>query len=196
MLREFYYQFLPYRSYAYPFLTASLIVAPCWLVFRAYRLRTSGSSLSLAREILLLIFVIYLSGLAVATLSLNHNSRSVADAMVGVELRPNLATLTCFAANARGFCMHNAKGNVMLFLPFGILILLVWRRLGFWSGMLIATALSVSIELLQYFSRAFGSNRAVDVNDVILNVLGASLGLLFMSLLRLGRRNRSTVPRA
>ena len=190
MFRHLLYPFLPYRSFAYPFLVLSAIAIPCWLVFRLYRLRTPGHRLSFHREILLLIFVVYLSGLATATLIPNHKSAVAAEAAVGIELHPNLASLTCSSAilprgsTAQAFCVHNARGNVMLFFPLGILIPLVWRRLTFWNGIQIAIALSVSIELVQYLSRAW-SNRSADVNDVVLNVLGACLGLAIVFLLRL-----------
>jgi glycopeptide antibiotics resistance protein len=190
MIPKFLFPLLPYRSYAFPFLVLNAITVPCWLVFRLYRLRTPGHGLSFYREILLLTFVVYISGLAVATLIPNHNSRLAAAAAMGIDLHPNLASLTCSSAilprgsTAQAFCVHNAKGNVMLFFPLGILIPLVWRRLRFWKGIQIAVALSLSIEIVQYFSRAW-SNRSVDVNDVILNVVGACLGLLLVSLLRL-----------
>jgi len=195
MIPKFLFPFLPYRSFFSPFLVLSAIAVPCWLVFRLYRLRTPGHRLSFHREILLLTFVVYLSGLATATLLPNHNSRLAAEAAVGIDLHPNLASLTCSSATlprgstARAFCVHNARGNVMLFFPLGILIPLVWRRLRFWRGIQIAIALSSSIELVQYLSRTW-INRTADVNDVILNVLGASLGLALVFLLRLRRGTR------
>jgi len=73
------------------------------------------------------------------------------------------------------------------------LIPLVWRRLRFWSGIQIAIVVSCSIELVQYLSMAW-SNRNADVNDVILNVLGASVGLALVFLLRLLRGTRAAVP--
>jgi glycopeptide antibiotics resistance protein len=191
MFRHLLYPFLAYRDIAFPFLVLSAIAAPCWLAFRLYRLRTPGHRLSFHREILLLTFVVYLSGLAAATLIPNRNSRSAAEAAVGIDLRPNLASLSCSSAilprgsNERGFCVRNARGNVMLFFPLGILLPLVWRRLRFWRGIQIAIALSCSIELVQYLSRAW-SNRNADVNDVVLNVLGACLGLVIVFLLRSG----------
>ena len=202
MLRHLIYPFLPYRSFAVPILILSSIVVPCWLVFRLYRHRTRRHAVSLQREILLLTFVVYLSGLAAATLTPNRSSRLLAAGTGGIELHPNVASLTCSSANlprgstAQAFCVHNARGNVMLFFPLGILIPLVWRHLRFWRGMGIAIALSCSIELAQYFSSAWGSYRAADVNDVILNVLGAGLGLAIMSLLRLGYGARPAVARA
>lgn len=192
------YPFLPYRSFAFPILVLSAIVVPCWLIFRLYRHRTRGNSLPIHREILLLTFVLYLSGLAATTLSPNRSSRLLAEGRGGIELRPRLASLTCTSANlptrsrARAFCLHNARGNVVLFFPLGILIPLVWTHVRFWKGMQIAIVLSSSIELLQYLSSAWGSYRAADVNDVILNVAGACLGLILVSLLRWRGGSRHT----
>jgi glycopeptide antibiotics resistance protein len=202
MFRHLLYPFLVYRSVVFPFLVLSAITVPCWLVFRLNRLRTPGHRMSFRREILLLTFVLYLSGLAAATLTPNHDSRSAAEAAVGIELHPNLASLTCTSpilprgSKARFFCMYNTAGNVLLFFPLGILIPLVWRHVRFWRGIQIAIASSVSIELVQYLSRAWGSYRLADVNDVILNVFGASLGLAVVFLLRLRRGTRPAVSRA
>jgi glycopeptide antibiotics resistance protein len=201
MMRLFVYPFLPYRSYFFPFLVLCATAVPCWMLFRLYRLRTSGHGLSFRREILLLIFVVYLSGLATATLIPNRNSGSAAQAAMGIDLHPNLASLTCSSAilpkgsTARAFCLHNAKGNVMLFFPLGILMPLVWKRVRFWSGLQIAITVSVAIELVQYLSMGW-SNRNADVNDVVLNVFGAFLGLAIVFLLRLLRGTRLAVARA
>ncbi|HKP16200.1 MAG TPA: VanZ family protein [Gemmatimonadaceae bacterium] len=190
MLRHLIYPFLPYRSLLYPIVVLSAIVLPCWLVFRLYRRRGLGHRPSIGREVLLLIFVVYLSGLAAVTLVPSRTSRAVAEASPGIDLRPSLASLTCSSPSmpagspARGFCMRNARGNALLFFPLGVLILLVWPRLRFWRGLQIAIALSLGIEILQYFSRALGSQRTADINDFILNVVGASVGLAIVSLLR------------
>src|SRR5690349_15424270 len=91
VMRRLLYPFLVYRSFFFPFFVVGLIVLPCWLVFRLYRFRTSEQPLSIRREILLLIGVFYLCGLASATLAPNHGSRAEA-AAAGIELRPNLAS--------------------------------------------------------------------------------------------------------
>lgn len=199
IFRELLHVFLVYRSLVYPVLVVSSIVVPCWLAFRLYRHRTRGHGLSFQREILLLIFVVYLSGLAAVTLLPNHSPRVVAEGTGGIELRPDLASLTCSSAilpggSDRGFCVRNARGNVMLFLPLGILIPLVWTRLRFWKGLQVAIAISFGIELVQYLSSAWGSYRAADINDVILNGTGAGLGLALVSLLRSLRGAPSAVP--
>jgi glycopeptide antibiotics resistance protein len=201
MLRHLLYPLLPYRSIFYPFFVLSAVTVPLWLLFRLYRGRTGERAASFPRELLLLIFVVYLSGVAAATLEPNRGSRAHVAATDGLELQPNLTSLTCSSASlsrgstARSFCVRNARGNFILFVPLGILLPLVWRRLRFWNGLLAALAISVGIELAQYLTRPW-SNRLADVNDVILNVAGACLGLALVSLLRLRPRERPMVARA
>ena len=198
MIRQLYYQFLVYRSIVYPFLVLSAIVVPCWVAFRVYRRRARAQRFSLSRELLLLIVTVYFCGLAAATLEPNHNSRLLVEDTTGVQLHPDLSVLTCSSPNLpagsreRHFCMYNAKGNFLLFVPLGLLIPLVWRRRRFLTGLLIAFGVSVTIEIIQYISRMWGSYRAVDINDVIVNTLGACLGLMIMSLLL--RLFRTPVP--
>lgn len=202
MPRHLLYPFLPYRSLVLPILVLSAIVVPCWLAFRVYRARSAASSLSWRREALLLIVVAYLSGLAAVTLVPNHPSREVAHSTPGIALRPSGASLTCSGATlpegsrARGFCVRNARGNVLLFIPLGFLLPLVWTGVRLRRALSIAIAVSVGIEVLQYFSRALGSQRTADVNDVLLNAFGACIGLALVSLLRLVQGRRPAVVRA
>jgi glycopeptide antibiotics resistance protein len=183
-----------YRQVGFPFLVLSAIALPGWLVFRLYRRRTLGQPLSVRREILLLTAVVYLLCVATLTLTPNRGSRLRADATRVLELRPNPASLTCSSAvvpsasNARAFCVQNAAGNVLLFFPLGILLPLIWKGLRFRRGIQIAIALSISIEVAQYFS----NYRSADINDVILNGLGACLGLLLVYLLRMRQSGRAT----
>jgi glycopeptide antibiotics resistance protein len=205
MLRHWYYPFLRFRGtfeqLAVPFLALCAIALPCWLAFRWYRRRALGHPSSSGREILLLATVVYLVGLATVTLAPNRSSRVRAEGTGGIELHLNVASLACSSPNLprgwnQGFCLDNAAGNVLLFVPLGILLPLVWRRLRFWQGMLIAMALSTIIELAQYLSSAWGSYRAADVNDIILNVVGACVGMSLVALLRLRDRSHPAVPRA
>ena len=184
-----------------PFLIICAIAIPCWVVYRRRRLRASGHPRSRGREILLLIALVYFIGLATVTLAPTHasNARRAelrSEPTAGIEFHPNMAALTCSANRAtvsrnRGFCMDNAAGNVVLFIPLGVLLPLVFTRLRIWQGVLIAMALSCSIELTQYFTRAWGSNRSADVNDVILNTVGACVGLACVAVWRLRQGARA-----
>lgn len=200
MFRQLLYPVLPFRHFFFPIFVLCVIVLPAWSVLRWYRLRSSGQTLSSPREILLLITVLYIAVVAAVTLTPNRKSGLHAESAVGIELHPNLASLTCSSAilpagsKARGFCVQNAAGNIALFVPLGILIPLVCSRIRFWKGIQLAIALSISIELLQYLSRGWGSYRSTDVNDVVLNSVGACLGLAVVSLLRWRPKIRPSIP--
>lgn len=60
--------------------------------------------------------------------------------------------------------------NVLMFVPLGVLVPLVFRRL--WIGVLVAAALSAGAELVQTLLPA----RHASMRDVLANVLGALLG--------------------
>ncbi len=85
------------------------------------------------------------------------------------------------------FCLRNTLGNIALFLPLGILLPLLFpgfRSLGRVS--VLAAFLSLSIETIQFFSAFIGNLRAVDIDDVLLNTLGAVVGFVVY---RVARRN-------
>jgi glycopeptide antibiotics resistance protein len=77
---------------------------------------------------------------------------------------------------------QNLLGNLLLLLPFGALGPWAWRRLNSWKRVLgFGLAVSVGIEFLQFARRfvdTYGIGRSVDIDDVLLNTLGALLGYL------------------
>ena len=75
---------------------------------------------------------------------------------------------------------ENMVGNILVFVPFGFLLPYVWKKAGsFWVMLLNAVIFVLGIEVFQLFS-AFG---AFDVDDIILNVLGATFGALLYIIL-------------
>ena len=77
----------------------------------------------------------------------------------------------------------NFAGNILVFVPLGLLPPLLWRRCrGAWGAALTALC-SLFVELCQIFT-----GRSVDVDDLILNTLGGLLGWLLARLLL--RRSR------
>lgn len=92
----------------------------------------------------------------------------------------NLLPLAGLAADA-----VNAVLNVLLFVPFGLLAPLLWRRFGSLRRLaLLALAFSGAIEFLQLFTF-----RTSDVNDLLMNTLGAVVGGLLARLLPPGANN-------
>lgn len=67
----------------------------------------------------------------------------------------------------------NIYGNIFLFLPLGLFPPLLWARMQrFWKTALLATGVMVCVEVLQMLLLV----GTCDIDDVMLNVLGASMG--------------------
>lgn len=79
------------------------------------------------------------------------------------------------------FWMRNALGNLALLFPLGLLGPVALPALDrWWRIALIALAISTAIEVTQLFI----PDRSADIDDVIVNVAGALLGYLVLSLAR------------
>ncbi len=90
------------------------------------------------------------------------------------------------------FWVSQFAGNLILLLPLGLFgpIALPWLS-RWWRVLLVALLFSASIEFAQLFIR----DRSADVDDVMLNVIGALLGYLLLSMFRLGRSIGRISPR-
>jgi len=82
--------------------------------------------------------------------------------------------------------LYNMAGNALLLLPTGLLLPAIWpvfRR--FWKCLLVCALFSIGIEVIQFLLTAAGLiSRTTDIDDVILNILGAAAGYGLFSLKR------------
>jgi glycopeptide antibiotics resistance protein len=149
------------------------------------------------KEFLATTFVVYLGVVAAITIIPTRISRLRSPHSDHVNLVPLDYSFRCFRQDRAAhphltaFCFRNTLGNLVLFLPLGILLPLTfdrWRSLK--RVMAIAFCLSLSIETIQFLSRFIGSPRAVDIDDVLLNTLGACLGFFVY---QLANKNRETI---
>ena len=89
--------------------------------------------------------------------------------LVEPEKRQNLLLATDVAGNI--------LGNIVLFLPLGIIIPALFKEINNYPKIAgVAAAGSILIELTQLLSRFLGNYRQVDIDDVILNTVGALAG--------------------
>ena len=87
-----------------------------------------------------------------------------------VNLRP-LVHLSDYAVKREA--LINNLGNIALFIPSGVILPLVYRRLDrWWKVILAGAAMSLAVELLQLL---FPQNVS-DVDDLLLNTLGTAIG--------------------
>lgn len=82
----------------------------------------------------------------------------------------------------------NLAGNVLAFVPFGMLLpLLVKRARSFGKTLVLGFDFSLLVEILQLFSKV-GS---FDVDDIILNTLGVIVGYVLFWLMRVLHLNKT-----
>lgn len=79
----------------------------------------------------------------------------------------------------RGFAFRNLLGNVAMFVPLGFCVPWIWQRWRkFWRHLCLMTGIILLVELSQ-FVLCLGT---CDVDDLLLNVLGTSLGFVLWKL--------------
>ena len=70
--------------------------------------------------------------------------------------------------------------NVVFFVPVGLLLSCVSRRLKWWMVLLSGFGISISVEALQYiFHKGFS-----EVDAVIHNTLGCAIGILIVAIIK------------
>lgn len=79
-----------------------------------------------------------------------------------------------------GLILRNVGGNILLFMPLGFLVPVVWNKFkSFKNVLLLGLIASISIEILQLLESFTGRwGRITDIDDVIFNVLGIMIGYL------------------
>jgi glycopeptide antibiotics resistance protein len=134
--------------------------------------------LRLGRNTLLAITVPYAAAVVMITVV---PMRATADRLTRVNVVP-LASVAACINKADGLhiprrCIGNVLGNVLLFVPFGVLFTAITRRYGSPVVLVItASLLSVSVEAIQYAERSVSIGRTVDIDDVLWNTTGAYIG--------------------
>ena len=73
----------------------------------------------------------------------------------------------------QGYEVVQFAANILLFVPFGALVLLMWHRAGVVHATVAGAAAAALIELLQFLARP---ERLASVQDVVANTLGAAVG--------------------
>ena len=168
--------------YIKDFCLVVLIALPFYLLIRRPWKKWSKREAALAG------FVLYMAGLWMLTLGISYQRP---DAMIswaidrirageGINLVPFRTISTYMQIHVRELFLVNIVGNIVMFMPWGFGLMLLWRRKQrLWSVLLHALGLTVFIEFVQLFV-----GRSVDVDDVILNFLGSCLGAALYFLMR------------
>ncbi|WP_047979618.1 VanZ family protein [Ornithinibacillus contaminans] len=156
-----------------------LIIAITILVYvliRTFYRKKRHKSMSLNREILYLLSIVYLECLLYLTLF--PGKGTVTTNMASINLIP-FQTINLYL-NFQGnvfIQLINLVGNIVVFFPIGMLPVLLWRNISVITILLIGIASTGFIELMQLVLSVLGFiSRSFDVDDLILNTLGVFIG--------------------
>jgi len=168
-----------------------IIAVPIWIIARVVKWKLKKKSKeSLNREIVLNIFFIYILALLSVTLfPLNIEFGSSYRYWFSINLVPVISTFKEVSNIANEPNMHNFMimfwikniiGNILLLFPLGLMLPMLWKKLQkVRNTVIFALCLSFSIELMQLLSSFIGNRgRAFDIDDILLNILGAWLGFI------------------
>ena len=85
----------------------------------------------------------------------------------------------------------NLGGNVLMFIPLGVFLPLLWKGLRKWWRTWLATlAIMLVVELTQLFTL----RGSFDVDDLILNLLGAAMGYIIYRWMNPVKKKNKRIP--
>ena len=142
----------------------------------------------------LALLLVYLVVLAILTL---RPVGADVESNVRVNLKPFATILPALRHGPGTFVFAGLVGNVLAFVPLGLLLPLAFRRIPWLLVIVVGALLSAAVELTQYAlstNLGYGYRRA-DIDDVIVNVFGTIAGLAIFGVIQLAallvRRVRS-----
>ena len=160
------------------FLASEIVFAAIWLFVRIC-VWIKQRRLDWKREVILLLMYINLAVIIrfvffPRALVDGHVQPLVFEAAEMHPLRINLMPLVhLFEYGSVRDMIWNVAGNTAMFIPSGIILPVVYKKLNsFWKVIAVGALISLCIELLQL---PFAS-RASDIDDLLLNTLGAAVG--------------------
>ncbi|HSO57733.1 MAG TPA: VanZ family protein [Paenisporosarcina sp.] len=160
-----------------------VIILPVIIVIRIFQIIKSGKKTRVFRELGIILFFMFLTGLLSQTIlpavSIQGGSIKLINGdHQAINLEPFRVISETYNAikylNLWQPFFINFVGNIVMFIPIGVLLPLLWKRFDrAWRTIGTGFLLSVSIELLQ-----LPQMRSSDVDDLWLNTLGASIGYI------------------
>ncbi len=173
--------------YAINMIPYMLLAAPVYLIGRVVFCKAKKAKINWFREITLFAFVVFLVGLASQTIipkfEIGVNGFNIVkNGIHETNLIPFKVLFETykevFVNGYINYFLINFLGNVILFIPFGLIIPLLWKT-STKKTILIGFCSSLFIEICQLFL-----TRGTDIDDLILNTTGVLLGILVFKFLQ------------
>lgn len=149
-----------------------------WGIYRGISIKKNKER-NFKGEILLNIFffylltVFYITIFKMGRITLNFEFSSF------FNLVPIIETIKMFGNSSLSLVLYNILGNILLFIPLGFLVPVLFPKFNKWyKVLLIGMSLSAFIEFIQYFT----TNNFTDIDDLIFNTLGSILGYTLLKI--------------
>ena len=172
------------------FLFLEIAFTAIWLIVRV-AIWIKQKQIEWQREALLLLMYINLAVILRFTFfpmaKVNgHIQPLVFDSATAFPFRVNfLPLVNLFDYDSKQDLLLNVIGNTAMFVPSGIVLPIVYKRLDtFWKVLTTGIGISLCIEIIQLPFSA----RATDVDDLILNAIGVIVGYGIYTLIQYARR--------
>ena len=171
-----------------PTLILVSITLAVWVLLRILLRAKRNNQVSYKQEIVLLLLVVYAAFVLSVTLFpvpiTQFDNPNAMDINLVPVINTSKQVFSIFSTHntfKRLHVVENIIGNILLFFPLGILLPLVSTKFHSLKRVIFAAFIcSLSIEIAQLISREFGNYRTVDVDDIILNTIGAALGFFII----------------
>lgn len=155
------------------------ILIPLWIYYRIVRSKRKNT-VEAKRELIINIFFMYLLTVLYVTLNPFHFTPPSING--NINLVPYVQLHYQYTYKPPIFWILYTLGNIMMFMPFGYLFPRIYqKRFRMLVTISIATLCSLLIEITQYF---FTIDRAADIDDLLLNIIGAIVGYILFLFIR------------
>lgn len=175
-------------GFGIPARTLFVFSIPLWIIFciiKYVKYKKRGILIPYKGEVFKSIFFLYLLCIAAITVFPFYYIRGFY-IIPKINIIPVVNTLNAISNTASNpsnfiikFWIRNIFGNVVLLMPLAVFLPLLCKRFrNIKSTVIFCFLISLLIELYQYISSYWGNVRSVDIDDLILNTLGAFLGYI------------------
>lgn len=154
-----------YIKFTFPYI---LIVLPIYFLIRFIYINKKNIKFNIKKELILLIFIIYLTSLLSLTIIPRITNNK------GINIIPFKIVYDSIIELKNGnisYLIISFIGNIIIFIPYGLLLKTIYK-LNDKKTILIGFLTTFLIEFIQIFQ-----DRWVDIDDIILNTLGVLIGI-------------------
>lgn len=174
---------LSHILFVYELLTPVLYFLPLFITARivsVYMLKRKGMKSTLWHEAGAVILLVYLVALMHITINYIRLFRFDFTLSDGYNLIPFKGISAILRSRSTVYIWQNILGNILIFMPLGFLLPLLWKKWTMVRTVFAGAALSFAIEAIQLFT-----SRGTDIDDLILNTLGTLCGYCIYLVLRM-----------